>query len=38
MHDNKSAIEKQYISFAGHFDGNVDQAVQCQAHRPVQQV
>ena len=38
MHYNKSMMTKQYTSFAGHFNGHADQAVQCQAHPPVRQV
>ena len=29
---------KNNTSFAGHFDGHADQAVQCQAPHPVQQI
>jgi hypothetical protein len=34
----KAATMNKCIYFTGHFDGHADQAVQCQAHRPQQQV
>jgi hypothetical protein len=33
-----SYVIKSRTSFAGHFDGHADQAVQCRAHYPVHQV
>ena len=38
MHYNKLTIAKEYTSFAGHFNGNSDQAVQCQVHCLMKQV
>jgi hypothetical protein len=38
MHDIKPTADKKSTSFVGHFDDHDDALVQCQEHRPIQQV
>jgi hypothetical protein len=36
--NNEINGDKKYTSNAGNFDGHVDMAVQCRAHRPMERI
>jgi hypothetical protein len=36
--NNEINGDKNYMSNAGNFDGNVDTAVQCGVHRPMERI